>query len=91
MNLRRNRNLQTARVQFNIPQSPIANPIDLSSSKIQSTAPTASQPSTSNIPLDYLASAPTSEEIRENRFNPPATTEHLPYWMTQVFTHGNQI
>ena len=78
--------MQNPRVQFNIPQSTIASPIDVSSSTIQSTPPTASQPSTSNIPSDYLNSIPTSEQIRENPFNPPATTEHLPYWMTQVFT-----
>ena len=41
-----------------------------------------------NIPSDYLGSTPTSEQIRENPFNPPATTEHLPFWMTQVFTQG---
>ena len=40
---RRNRNLQTPRVQFNIPHSPIAIPIDLSSSAIQNTLQTASQ------------------------------------------------
>ena len=80
--------MQTPRVQFKISQSTIANPIDVSSRTIQSTPPTASQPSTSNIPSDYLGSTPTSEKIRENPFNPPATTEHLPYWMTQVFTQG---
>ena len=76
---RRNRNLQTPRVQFNIPHSPIANPIDLSSSTIQSTPQTASQQNTSNIPSDYLGSTPTTEQIRENPFNPPATTEQIPY------------
>ena len=74
--------------QFNIPQSPIANPIDLFSSTIESFPSTASQQNTSNIPSDYIASTPTSEQIRENPFNPPATTEHLPYWMTQVFTQS---
>ena len=85
---RRNTNLQTPRVQFNIPYSPIANPIDLSGSTIQSTTQTASQQNTSNILSDYLGLTPTSEQIRENHFNPPATTEHLPYWMTQVFTQN---
>ena len=40
---RRNRNLQTPRVQFNIPHSTITNPIDLSSSTIQSTPQTPTQ------------------------------------------------
>ena len=47
---RQNRNLQTPRVQFNIPHSPIANPIDLSSSTIRSSPQTALQQNTSNIP-----------------------------------------
>ena len=85
---RRNRNLQTPRVQFNIPHSRIANPIDLSSSTIQSTHQTPPQQNTSNIPSYCLGSAPTSERIRENPFNPPTTTEHLPYSMTQVFTQS---
>ena len=80
--------MQTPRVQFNIPQSPIANPIDLSSSTIQRTPPTASQPSTLNIPSDYLGSTHISEQVRENPFNPPDTIEHLPFWMTQVFSQG---
>ena len=40
---RKNRNLQTPRVHYSIPQSPIANPIDLSSSTIQSNPQTPSQ------------------------------------------------
>ena len=40
---RRKRNLQTPRVQFNIPHSPTTNPIDLSISAIQSTPKTPSQ------------------------------------------------
>ena len=67
---RRNRVLQTKRVQFNIPHSSIANHIDLSSSTIQSTPQIATQQITSNIPSDYLGSTPTSEQIRENPFNP---------------------
>ena len=87
---RRSRKMQTPRVQFKIPQSPIANPLDLSSSTIQSTLLTASQQGTSNIPSDYSGTIPTSEQIQENPFNPPATTEHLLYWMTQAFTQGEQ-
>ena len=74
----RNRNLQNTRVQFNIPHSPTTNPVNLSSSLIQTTPQTPSQQNTSNIPSDYLGSTPTSEQIRENPFNPPATTETLP-------------
>ena len=80
--------MPTPRVQFNIPHSPIANPKDLSSSTIQNTPQTPSQQITSNIPSDYLGSTPTSEQIRENPFNPPATTEHPPFWMTQAFSQG---
>ena len=85
---RRNRNLQNTRVQFNIPHSPTTNPVSLSSSTIQITSQTPSQQNTSNIPSDYLGSTPTSEQIRENSFNPPATTETLPFWVTHVFHHG---
>ena len=80
--------MQNPRVQFNIPHSPTTNPVDLSSSTIQSTPQTSTQQNTSNIPSDFLGSTPTSEQIRENPFNPPATTEHLPFWMTQAFTQG---
>ena len=77
----RNRNLQTPRVQFNIPHSPIANPVDLTSSTIQSTPQAPTQHNTSNIPSDYL-------EIRENLFNLPATTDYHPFWLTKAFTRG---
>ena len=80
--------MQTPRVQFNIPHSPIANPIDLSSNTIQSSPQTPSQQNTSNIPSDYLGSTPTSEKIQENPLNPPAATEHLLYWMLQAFTQS---
>ena len=76
------------RVQFNIPHSPIGTPIDLSSITFQSTPQTPRQQITSNIPSDYLGSTPTSEQVRENPFNPPATTEHLPFRMTKAFTQG---
>ena len=80
--------MQNPRVQFNIPHSPTTNPVNLSSSTIQSTPQTSSQQNTSNIPLDFLGSTPTSEQVREVPFNPPATTEQLPYWVTHVFPHG---
>ena len=80
--------MQAPRVQFNIPHSPITNPIDLSSSTIQSTSQTPTQQNTSNFPSDYLGSTPTSKQIRENPFNLPATTEHLSFCMTQAFTQG---
>ena len=47
-----------------------------------------SQRSTSSLPSDYLGSTPTSEQIRENPFNPPNQTSRLPYWTTQSFTQG---
>ena len=80
--------MQTPRVEFNIPHSPLANPIDLSSSTIQSTPQTSLQENTLNIPSDCLGSTPTSEQNRENPFISPATKEHLPHWMTQVFTQS---
>ena len=80
--------MQNPRVQFNTPHSPTTNPVDFSSSTIQSTPQTPTQQNTSNIPSDYLGSTPISEKIRENPFNPPATTEHLPFWITQAFTQG---
>ena len=80
--------MQNLRVQFNIPHSPTTNPVDPSSSIIQSTPQTPTQQNTSNIPSDYLSSTPTSEKIRENPCNPPATTVLLPYWMTHAFPQG---
>ena len=47
-----------------------------------------SQHSTSNIPSDYLGSTPTSEQIRENPFNPPNPTARLPNWATHSYTKG---
>ena len=85
---RRNRNFRTARVQFNIPQSPTPTTSELSSSTLPDTPTLTSQQSISNILSDYLGSTPTSEQIRENPFNPPATTERLPYWATQSYTQG---
>ena len=80
--------MHTPRVQFNIPHSPIANPIDLSSSTIQITPQTPSQQSTSTPTSDLT---PTSDQVRENTFDPAATTEHLPYWITQAFTQSEPI
>ena len=44
--------------------------------------------SNSSIPSDYLGSIPTSEQIRENPFNPPNPTARLPYWATHSYTQG---
>ena len=85
---RRNRNFQTPRVHFDITQSPSQstpeNPIGI----LPETPTLLSQPSTSSLPSDYLGSTPTSEQIRENPFNPPNQTSRLPYWTTQSFTQG---
>ena len=86
---RQNRNFQTPRIHFNILQSPTPNPLDLSSSTLPDTPPIASQQSTSNNPSDYLGSTPTSEQIRENPFNPPLTTERPPYWATNNIQKPN--
>ena len=85
---RRNRSFQTPRVQFNIPHSPTSIPLDLSSSTLPETPPTDSQQNISIIPSDYLGSARTSEQIRENPFNNPTTTERPPYWATNKYPHG---
>ena len=85
---RRNRNFQTPRVHFNIPQSPTPTTSELSSSTLPETPTLLSQHSTSNIPSDHLGSTPTSEQIRENHFNPPDTTERPPYWTTHSYTQG---
>ena len=87
---RRNRNFQTARVHFDIPQPP--SPITPDNSTLPETPTLLSQCSTSSIPLDYLGSTPTSEQIRDNPFNPPPPppnqTSRLPYWTTNSFTQG---
>ena len=85
---RRNRNFQTPRIHFDIPQSPTPTTSELSSSTLPETPTFLSQHSTSNIPSDYLGSTPTSQQIRENPFNPPDTTERPPYWTTHSFTQG---
>ena len=88
---RRNRNFQTPRVHFDIPQSPTPTTSENSSSTLPETPTLLSQHSTSSIPSDYLGSIPTSEQIRENPFNPPPPsnpTARLPYWATHSYTQG---
>ena len=57
--------------RFANPQSPTPTTPEISSSTLRETPTLLSQPSTSNIPSDYLGSTPRSEQIRENPFNPP--------------------
>ena len=85
---RRNRNFQTPRVTFSIPQSPTPSSSETSSITIPDTPTLTSQQSTPNIPSDYLGSTPTSAQIRENPFKPPNITERLPYWATQAYPQG---
>ena len=87
----RNKNFQTTRVTFNIPQSPTPSISEVSSITLPDTPTLNSQQSTPNLPSDYLGSTPTSEQIRENPFNtppPPNTTERLPHWTTQSYSQG---
>ena len=85
---RRNRNFQTPRVHFDIPQSPSPTTPENPISILPETPTLLSQRSTSSLPSDYLGSTPTSEQIRENPFNPQNQTSRLPYWTTQSFTQG---
>ena len=85
---RRNRNFQTPRVIFNIPQSPTPSISEVSSNTLPDTPTLTSQQNTPNLPSDYQGSTPTSEKIRENPFNPPNTTKRLPYWTTQPYSQG---
>ena len=85
---RRNRNFQTPRVTFSIPQSPTPSSSEISSITIPDTPTLTSQQITPNIPSDYLGSTPTSALTRENHFNPPNTTERLSYWATQSYPQG---
>ena len=88
---RRNRSFQTPRVHFDIPQSPQPTTSENPSSTLPETPPLLSQRSTSSIPSDYLGSTPTSEQKRENPFNPPPPpnpTARLPYWTTHSYTQG---
>ena len=68
---RRNRSFQTPRVHFDIPQLPTPTTFENPNSTLPETPPFLSQRSTSSIPSEYLDSTPTSEQIRENPFNPP--------------------
>ena len=68
---RRNRNFQTPRVTFSIPQSPTPSFSEVSSFTLPDTPTLTSQQNTPNLPSDYLGSTPTSEQIRKNPFNPP--------------------
>ena len=83
---RRNRSFQTPRVHFDIPQSPTPTTSEISCSTLPETPTLLSQHSTSNLPSVYLGSTPTSQQIRENPFNPPDTTERPPYWTTHSYT-----
>ena len=85
---RRNKNFQTPRVHFDIPQSPTPPTPEISSNTLPETPTLLSQLSTSSIPSDYLGSTPTSEQIREYPFNPPNPTARLPYWETHSYTQG---
>ena len=76
------------RVQFNVHQSPTPISPDISSSTLSETPTIAPQQSISNLPSDYLGSTPTSEQIRENPFNTPESTERLPYWASHSYTQG---
>ena len=73
---RRKRNFQTPRVHFDIPQSTTPTTSEISSSTLPENPSILSQHSTSSIPSDYLGSTPTSEQIRENPFDPPPIPPH---------------
>ena len=85
---RRNRSFQTPRVHFDIPNSPTPTTSENPNSTLAETPPLFSQRSTSSIPSDFLGSTPTSEQIRENPFNPPNPNARLPYWTMQSYTQG---
>ena len=84
----RNRNFQTPRITFSIPQSSTPSSSETFSVTIPDTPTLTSQQSTPNIPSDYLGSTPTSAQIRKNPFNPPNPNERLPYWATQSYPQG---
>ena len=85
---RRNRSFQTPRVDFDVPHSPKPTTSENPNSTLPETLPLFSQGSTSSIPSDYLGSTPTSEQTRENPFNPPNPTRRLRYWTTHSYTQG---
>ena len=85
---RRNRNFQTPRITFSIPQSPTPSSSENSSITLPDTPTLTSQQSTPDIPSENLGSTPTSAQIRENPLNPPHPNERLPYWATQTYPQG---
>ena len=87
---RQNRNFQTPRVHFDIPQSPPPITPENPNSTLPETPTLLSQRSTSSIPSDYLGSTPTSEQIRDNPFNPPPPTKHHDYHIGQP-THSHKV
>ena len=65
--------------------------MDFSNSTNQSTPPSLQKVSQQNfpkIPSDYLGSTPTSEQIYENAFKSPTSTQRRPHWMTQAISQG---
>ena len=90
---RRNRNFQAPRVHFDIPQPPSPSTPENPISILPETPTLLTQRSTSIIPSDYLGSTPTSEQIRDNPFNPPPPTKHHDYHIGQhIHSHKvNQI
>ena len=87
---RRIRSFQTPRVHFDIPQSPTPTTSENPNSTLPETPPLLSQRSTSSIPSDYLGSTPTSEQIRENPFNPPPPPIEHDYHIGQR-THIHKV
>ena len=84
---RRNRNFQTPRITFSIPQSPTPSSSENSSITLPDTPTLTPQQSTPHIPSE-LGSTPTSAQIRENPFDPPNPNERLPYSTTQSYPQG---
>ena len=87
---RRNRDFQTPRFHFDIPQSPSPSTPENPISILPETPTLLSQRITSSIPSDYLGSTPTSEQIRDNPFNPPPPTKHHDYHIGQ-HTHSHKV
>ena len=87
---RRNRSFQTPRVQFDILQSTTPTTSENPNSTLPETPPLLSQRSTSSILSDYLGSTPTSEQIRENPFNPTPPIPPHDYHIGQ-HTHIHKV
>ena len=70
---RRNQNLTTTRILFNIPSSPSPNSLNFSSNNLKSTpiTPNCFYTKYLNYSIRLLGLIPTSEQIRENYFNLP--------------------